>query len=220
MTSFGKCKALISVAASIFLLNLAAAAAGPVRPVYACFSPENAMVIGRLGANDLSVRRGFETGQCLALPAGVPLNDVERHGQLWRFRIFGAKPFLFAADWATGFQPPTEPTPAGFEQYLPVTERLIAAGRMFAECYEASEKLSRRVEDHDRRWRDYEGWSNPKPDASSPRAVIYVGNTGPKLAEEAEQLRQQVAALQQRCEAVTTLEADQDFVTFVRTARA
>ena len=219
MTSPAKCMALVCVAASILLLNFATAEGGTARPVYACFSPENAVAIGRLGANDPSVRRGFETGQCLALPAGIPLNDVERHGELWRFRILGAKPFLFAADWATGFQSSNAPAPAGFEQYIPVTERLIAAGRMFAECYEASEKLSRRVQDHDRRWRDYESWSRPKPDPSSPNSVIYVGDTGPKLAAEAEELRRQIAALQQRCEPVTTLEADQDFVKFVRTVR-
>jgi len=202
------------------LSGSAAASTAPGRPIYACFSAQNAAVIGRLGANDTSVRFGFETGECLALPTGVPLNDVERHGNLWRFRVFGAKPYLYAADWAAGFQPADEPIPPGFERYLPVTAKLIATGRAFAQCYDDAEKLAERFESHNRRWRDYAKSGVSRIDNnSSPRAVIYVGDAGPRLAAEGESLRRQAAALENRCRQVATIEADDDFLAFVRTAQ-
>jgi len=210
--------AFLASSASLFLLTVESATANGSRPVYGCFSPQNAAVIGRLGANDPSVRYGFESGECLALPAGVPLNDVERHGPLWRFRVFGARPYLYAADWAAGFQGSGE-SPPGFEQYLPVTQRLLSTGRNFAECYDASVKLGARFEDHDRRWRDYQTWSRPKPAESTPKVVIYVGDTGPKLIAEGADLRAQAAALDSRCAAYAAIEADDDFIVFVRSAQ-
>lgn len=211
--------AFLASVASLSLLGIGDAAAGGSRPIYACFSPQNAAIIGRLGANDPSVRYGFETGECLALAPGVPLNDVERSGNLWRFRVFGAKPYLYAADWAAGFLENAPAGPPGFEQYLPLTARLIASGRNYAECYDAAEKLGARIDDHQRRWKDYQNWSRPKPDDSSPVVVIYVGDTGPKLAAEAAQLRQQGAALNQRCGQYAAIEADDDFLAFVRSAQ-
>lgn len=211
--------AFLASVTSLFLLMADSAYANGSRPIYGCFSPQNAAVIGRLGANDPSVRYGFETGECLALPAGVPLNDVERHGPLWRFRVFGARPHLYAADWAAGFQAAGEPVPPGFEQYLPVTARLLSTGRNFADCYDASVRLGQRFEDHDRRWRDYESWSRPKPSQSTPVVIIYVGDTGPKLVAEGADLRAQAAALERRCAAYVAIEADDDFIAFVRTAQ-
>ncbi len=208
--------------ASVTLLSVLAAgtaSANGSRPIYACFSPENAAVIGRLGANDPSVRYGFETGECLALPSNVPLNDVERQGNMWRFRVYGAKPYLYAADWGAGFQPSAEAAPPGFEQFLPMTARLLTTGRAFAECYDASEKLSARFSDHERRWKDYRSWSRPTPSASTPVVTIYVGDVGPRLIAEGMQLREQATAFYQRCGQYAAIEADDDFVAFVRTAR-
>jgi hypothetical protein len=197
----------------------AAAAANAGRPTYACFSPQNAAAIGRLGANDASVRYGFESGECLALPVGVPLTDIARQGNLWRFRAFGARPFLYAANWAAGFQASDEQAPPGFERYLPVTAQLLASGRTYAQCYDDGEKLSRRIVDHERRVREYERWGNARPEGSTPKVVIYVGDAGPRLAAEAEQLRRESAALDRRCSTVAAMEADDDFVAFVRTAQ-
>jgi hypothetical protein len=197
----------------------AAAAANAGRPTYACFSPQNAAAIGRLGANDASVRYGFESGECLALPAGSPLTDIARHGNLWRFRAFGARPFLYAANWAAGFQASDEQAPPGFERYLPVSAQLLASGRSYAQCYDDGEKLSRRIEDHERRVRDYERWGRARPEGSTPKVVIYVGDTGPRLAAEEAQLRRESADLDRRCGAVAAIEADDDFVAFVRTAQ-
>lgn len=207
------------LASIIVLFGASIAGAQGARPIYGCFSPQNAAIIGRLGANDPSVRYGFETGECLALPTGVPLNDVERQGSLWRFRVFGARPYLYAADWAAGFQPTTEPIPPGFERYLPVTARLMSTGRNYAECYDASVKLAARFQDLDRRWRDYQNWGRSLPDQSSPKVIIYVGDQGPRLAAEYRQLRAQAAALDRRCAAYASMEADDDFVAFVRTAQ-
>lgn len=211
--------AFLASVASLVLLGSAAASTPGGRPIYACFSAQNAAAIGRLGANDPSVRYGFETGECLALPAGVPLNDVERHGDMWRFRVFGARPHLYAADWAAGFQPADEPIPPGFERYLPVTARLIATGRALTQCYDDAEKLAERFEAHNRRWQDYQRWGRAKRDSSSPKMVIYVGDIGPRLAREGEGLRREAANLENRCRQVASIEADDDFVTFVRTAQ-
>ena len=208
--------------ASVTLLSIYAAgnaAAGGSRPIFACFSPQNAATIGPLGANDPSVRLGFESGECLALPAGVPLNDVERSGNLWRFRVFGAQPYLFAADWAAGFQSGARAGPGGFDQFLPVTARLMAAGRAFADCYDASEKLAARLEDHARRWRAYQSWGGSKPNSAGPVVVIYVGDMGPRLAAEGAKLREQSHDLDRRCGQYAAIEADDDFVIFMRTAR-
>lgn len=207
--------------ASVAVMSLSGSAAASTpggRPIYACFSAQNAAVIGRLGANDASVRYGFETGECLALPAGVPLNDVERQGNLWRFRVFGARPHLYAADWAAGFQPSDEPIPPGFERYLPVTAKLIATGRAYAQCYDDAERLAERFEAHNRRWRTYERGSR-RDSAAIPKIVIYVGDTGPRLSEEAAALRREAANLENRCRQVASIEADDDFVMFVRTAQ-
>ena len=189
------------------------------RPTYACFSPQNAAVMGRLGAGDASVRYGFESGACLALGPGAPVQDAERHGGLWRFHAFGARPFLYAADWAAGFDSNATPAPPGFEQYLPVTARLLASGQNMVDCNDAWEKLAARMDDHQRRWKKYQNWSHSKPNGSTPVVVIYVGDTGPKLAAEAEQLRKQATALDRRCASVASMEVDNEFMAFVRTAR-
>jgi hypothetical protein len=205
------------------VISLVAFGSGPTsanggRPIYGCFSPDNAMVIGRLGADDPSVRYGFETGECLALPAGVPVNDVERRGALWRFRVLGAKPYLYAADWAAGFTPATTPVPPGFERYLPVTANLLGVGRTYAQCYDETERLNARFEDLQRRWRAYWARSNPQPAESTPVVRIFVGDEGPKLMREDQELRRQAAALERRCNAVSSIEVDDDFVAFARSA--
>jgi hypothetical protein len=211
--------AFLASVASLVFISAGPAAANAPRPIYACFSPQNAAIIGRLGANDASVQYGFETGECLALRPGVPLNDVERQGNLWRFRVFGGAPYLYAAGWAAGFQPSDEPVPPGFERYLPVTARLLATGRAYVQCYDDAEQLSARFESHNARWREYLKASRATVDETSPKLIIYVGNTGPRLQAEGEELQRQARALEARCREVTAMEADDDFVAFVRTAQ-
>jgi hypothetical protein len=195
------------------------AAANANRAIYACFSAQNAAAIGSLGASDASVRYGFESGECLALPVGVPLTDVERVGALWRFRVFGAGPYLYAAPWAAGFEHSAEPAAPGFERYLPVTARLLAAGRTYIQCRDDNDRLASRMEAHNRRWRDYENWGRARRDTATPKLVIYVGDEGPRLAREGQALRREAEALDRRCSAVAEIEADDDFIAFVRTAR-
>jgi hypothetical protein len=96
---------------------------------------------------------------------------------------------------------------------------LMASGRAFADCYDATKKFEARFEDHVRRWKDYQSWGGSKPNNSAPVVVIYVGDVGRRLAAEGVNLRDQGAALDRRCRQYTTIEADDDFVTFVRTAR-
>jgi hypothetical protein len=211
--------AFLASVAALSLVTGGPAAANASRPIYACFSPQNAAVIGRLGPNDPSVRYGFETGECLALRPGVPLNDVERHGNLWRFRVFGGAPALFAANWGAGFQPTEEPIPQGFERYLPVTAQLLATGRAYVQCYDDSERLAARFTDYNARWRAYQRAGRSKPDSSTPKMVIYVSDTGPRLAAEGAELRRQANILEKRCSTVGSIEMDDDFVAFVRTAQ-
>jgi hypothetical protein len=200
-------------------LTLAGAQADAARPTYACFSPQNAAVIGRLGADEPSVRYGFETGECLALAPGTGLGDVERVGALWRFRALGARPYLYAADWAAGFAPGIGSGPPGFERYLPVTGRLLAMGRTFSECYAALERMDKQGDDLDRRWNAYWARSRIGMDSPSPVVIIYVADDGPRLFAEVDQYKREEAALRNRCKAVTSLEADQDFVAFTRSAQ-
>lgn len=209
--------AFLALVTLLWGLSPQPAGANARQPTYACFSPQNAAAIGRLGANDASVRYGFETGACLALHAAVPVQDAERHGSLWRFRVFDARPHLYAADWAAGFHDGAGDAPPGFDRYLPVTARLLASGRELVACDEAWEKMSARLDDHARRWKQYRGRS--KTDGSAPVVVIYVGDTGPKLAAEGERLRQQAAAIERRCASVAAIEADGNFIGFMRTAR-
>ena len=201
------------------LLTFTGAQADAARPTYACFSPQNAAVIGRLGANDPSVRYGFESGECLALAPGTRIGDVEHVGALWRFRALGAQPYLYAADWAAGFAPVAVQGPPGFERYLPVTGRLMAMGRSFSECYAAVERLDKRGEDLSRRWNAY--WARTRTDMNGPSPVvmIYVQNEGPRLFAEVDKYKREEAGLRNRCGAVTSLEADQDFVAFTRSAQ-
>lgn len=201
------------------VLTFGMAQADAARPIYACFSPQNAAVIGRLGANDPSVRYGFETGECLALAPGTPVSNVERVGNLWRFRALGAAPYLHAADWAAGFAPATGSGPPGFERYLAVTSRLLAMGRTFADCYTAIERLDNWGADLNRRWDRYWAKSRTDIDGPSPVVVLYVSNEGPKLVAEVEHFKREEQALRNRCSAVVSLEADQDFILFTRTAQ-
>jgi hypothetical protein len=211
------------LASSTVVLTFACgrAAADAARPTYACFSAQNAAIIGRLGANDASVRYAFEIGECLALMPNAPISDGEHTAGLWRFRAFGAKPFLYAADWAAGFMPTVEPNmPVGFERYIPVTARLIAMGRTFADCYEATERLNAHGENWERRMRAYYAQGS-KTDLNGPSPVIllYVGDTGPKLMAEGDQIQRDAAVLRRRCSTVAAMEADQDFIAFARTAQ-
>jgi len=214
--TFGWAAFLASVAS---LLALTAAQADSARPTYACFSPQNAAVIGRLGANDASVRYGFETGECLALGPGTRVTDVERVGTLWRFRALGAQPYLFAADWGAGFAPATASGPPGFERYLPVTARLLAMGRTFADCYAASDRLDKWGDDLSRRWNAYWARSRTDIDGPSPVVLIYVASEGPRLFAEMDTYKREEKVLRNRCSAVVSLEADQDFVAFTRSAQ-
>lgn len=191
-----------------------AALANGAGPTYACFSPDNALAVGHLGADDPSVRLGFEAGGCLALAPGVPVSDVERFGTLWRFRALGAKPYLYAADWAAGFQPVRPPLP-GFERYLAITAWLMERGHNFIRCYDDSNELAGRFADFDRRWLAYNGRPATK---AGMMYVIYFGDTQYKLAMEREQLMSEAASLESRCQPYQQINLDRDFMVFLRTS--
>ena len=202
----------------MLLASTGAQADTTVRPTYACFSPQNAAVIGRLGAGDPSVRYGFESGECLALVPGTRVAGVERTGSLWRFRALGAQPYLYAADWAAGFAPAPGNGPPGFEQYIPVTSRLIAMGRKVADCFEANDRLQKWGKDLQRRWDAY--WAKSRTDQMiSPVVILYVSSDGPRLVSEVDRYRREEAAMRRACGSVVSLEADSDFIVFSRTAQ-
>jgi hypothetical protein len=202
----------------MLLASTGAHADTTVRPTYACFSPQNAAVIGRLGAGNPSVRYGFESGECLALVPGTRVMGVERAGNLWRFRALGAEPYLYAADWSAGFVPATGSYPPGFEQFIPVTNRLIAMGRRVAECFETNDRLKRWGDDLERRWQAY--WTRRGQDLGiSMVVVLHFSDDGPRLVSEVDRYKREEAMMHRTCSGVAQLEADQDFIAFSRTAQ-
>lgn len=203
----------------MLLASTGAHADTTVRPTYACFSPQNAAVIGRLGAGNPSVRYGFESGECLALVPGTRVMGVERVGNLWRFRALGADPYLYASDWAAGFAPVAGNGPPGFEQYIPVTNRLMAMGRKVSECFEASDRLKKWGDDLGRRWAAYWQRGRANYSAGQAKVVLHFTNKGPDLVSEVDQFRREEVAMQRACGAVADIETDSDFIAFSRTAR-
>jgi len=202
----------------VCLVGLATAAAP--RPTFACFSPSNAGLIGRLGPNDPSVREAFEAGACLALPAGVPVANAEHAGGVWGFRALGGSPELYAADWAAGFTGSgDDQMTVAFGRFLPVTARLLETGYGYVDCYDASEKLSERWRDLDRRWREYQARGTTKFDHSMTKVVIYVSDDGPKMAAEQEALQREGRTLNGRCAPYEAAVTDRDFIAFIRSAR-
>lgn len=194
--------------------------AGAPRPTFACFTPANAGLIGRLGPNDASVRAAFEAGACLALPAGIGVSNAEHTGAMWRFRALGGSPVLYAADWAAGFTGSGDDRMiASFGQFLPVTGRLLETGYGYADCYDASERLSERWRDLDRRWREYEVHGNSRFARNGTKVVIYVGDEAPKMMKEGEALQREGRALDRRCAPYEATVTDRDFVAFIRSAR-
>ncbi len=202
----------------MLLASTGAHADTTVRPTYACFSPQNAAVIGRLGAANPSVRFGFASGECLALVPGMRVTNVERAGNLWRFRALGADPYLYAADWAAGFAPVAGNGPPGFDQYIPVTGRLMAMGRRVAECFETNDRLKKWGDDLERRWIAY--WTRRGQSLGiSTVVVLHFSDDGPRLIAEVDRYKREEAAMHRTCSSVAQVEADADFIAFSRTAQ-
>jgi len=196
-----------------------ATAAGP-RPTFACFTPANAGLIGRLGPNDASVRAAFEAGACLALPAGITVTGAQHTGAMWQFKALGGAPALYAADWAAGFTGSgDDQMMAAFGQFLPVSGRLLETAYGYADCYDASERLSERWRDLDRRWREYEAYGSSRFTRNSNKLVLYLGDELPKMQREGDALQREGRALDSRCAPYEQVVTDRDFITFVRSQR-
>ena len=196
------------------------ALASPGEPTFACFNPRNAELIGRLGPADAGVRHAFEIGACLAFAPGVPLVDVARDRGLWRLRAYGASPVLFAPEWGMGFvaEPIDDRQSRAFSIFLPVTRNLLRDGRTFQECYDAYEEFSKRWESYAQRWQDYQRWGGRPLRDSAMVTRIFLGETGPRLIAEGDSLRAEGARLDRRCRDVQAIEADPQFIAFMRTA--
>jgi hypothetical protein len=213
----GRAAFLASVAVAF---SVGSAEAAAPRPTFACFTPKNASLIGRLGPNDASVHEAFDAGACLALPAGISVSGAQHSGDTWQFRALGGAPPLYAADWAAGFTGGGDDRMiAAFGQYLPVTGRLLETGYAYADCYDASEKLSERWRDLDRRWREFEAYGASPFTKTSNKVVLYVGDGLPKFAKEGDALRREGQALDSRCAPYEAVVTDRDFVAFIRSAR-
>lgn len=202
------------------VVSAGSAEAAAPRPTFACFTPANAGLIGRLGPNDASVREAFEAGACLALPAGIAIVSAQHTGAMWQFRALGGAPALYAADWAAGFTGAgDEQMIAAFGRYLPVTGRLLETGYAYVDCYDASEKLSERWRDLDRRWRAYEAYGNSRFARNANKVVLYVGDDIPKMIKESDDIQREGRALDSRCAPYEAVVTDRDFIAFVRSAR-
>ncbi len=216
----GQAAFIASVTIATAAWSVGPAASSAARPTFACFTAANAGLIGRLGANDASVREAFAAGACLALPSGTLIANASHSGALWRFRALGGGPELYAADWAAGFTGSgDDQMAAAFSQFLPVTGRLLQTGYGYAECYDASEKLSERRRDLDRRWQAYQNRGNSRFTRGQMKVVLYLGDEAPKLAAEGDALRREGRALASRCATYDAIVTDRDFITFVRSSR-
>ena len=215
-----KCGWAAFLASVAVAFSVGSATAGAPRPTFACFTPTNAGLIGRLGPNDASVREAFAAGACLALPAGIGVSGAEHTGAMWRFRALGGTPVLYAADWAAGFTGSgDDQMMAAFGQFLPVTGRLLETGYGYADCYDASEKLSERWRDLDRRWHEYEVYGSSPFARHANKVVLYVGDEFPRMVKEGEALQREGRALDSRCAPYEAVVTDRDFVAFIRSAR-
>jgi hypothetical protein len=204
----------------VVAFSVGSAMAGAPRPTFACFTATNAGLIGRLGPNDASVREAFDAGACLALPVGIGVNGAEHTGAMWHFRALGGAPVLYAADWAAGFTGSgDDQMMAAFGRFLPVTGRLLETGYGYADCYDASEKLSERWRDLDRRWHEYETYGTKRFDRNANKVVLYVGDEFPKMVAEGEALQREGRALDGRCAPYEQVVTDRDFIAFIRSAR-
>ncbi len=148
------------------------------------------------------------------------MSGAQHANGVWRFKTLGGSPDLYAADWAAGFTGSGDDQMiAAFGQYLPVTGRLLETGYGYADCYDASEKLSERWRDLDRRWHEFEVYGSSKFDRNANKIVIYLGDTYPKLIAEGEAIQREGRALDSRCAAYEAVVTDRDFVSFIRSAR-
>jgi hypothetical protein len=211
-------------AAFLALVTTAALASGasaaPQLPTFACFTPANATLIGRLGPNDASVRHAFDAGACLALPAGIGVSDVAREGNLVRFRTMGGAPPLFAPEWGAGFTGNADPRGvADFSIFLPVTGKLLESGYAFADCYAATERLNARWRVFMQRWNDYERRGATRDSITMTKIVLHMRMRGGPLADEAIAIDNEGRMLDRRCAPYETQVTDRDFVAFVRSIR-
>lgn len=204
----------------IFLLSSSTALASDGRPVFACFSPRNADLIGRLGPGDGSVRFAFQIGACLALQTGIPAGAVSRQGAVWQFQLYGAALPLYTPDWGADFAGPRadDARVRDFSQFVPGTARLLDSGRMFVYCDAAEEDLARRWQDFRKRWDAYQ--LQRRRSVASTTFIVrrHFSEQGPKLVTEADALQAERSRLERQCAAVHDLELDQHFVEFLRTA--
>jgi hypothetical protein len=204
---------------AVLCSSLPATTAG-LGPTFACFAPSNAGLIGRLGPDDASVRAAFEAGACLALPAGITVKNAEHAGTLWQFQARGGVPVLYAADWAAGFTGSgDDQMAAAFSRFLSVTGHLLEVGDRYVDCYDASDKLSQRWRDLDRRWREYALRGTSRFDSATSKTVIYVGDEAPRMAAEREALLREGRALDSRCAPYEAIVTDRDFIAFMHSAR-
>ena len=102
---------------------------------------------------------------------------------------------------------------------LPVTGRLLESGYGYADCYDASEKLSERWRDLDRRWREYEAHGTSYFTRHSNKVVMYLGDEGPRLSAEGDKIQREGRALDSRCARYEAVVTDRDFISFVRSTR-
>jgi len=217
--------ALLALVIFLILISdtaLAVNGASDGRPIFGCFNPRNAELIGRLGPGDASVRHAFEMGGCLALMPDTPVSNHSRQGAVWRFQAYGSAVPVFAPEWGAGFGDARrdDVLVRDFSPFVPATARLLSEGRLSVYCDAASADLTKRWNDFKRRWDRFEAGRGRSPGSTVFVLRRHWAETGPKLMAEGEALRSEGAELQRRCAPVRDVELDDMFIAFIRSAGA
>lgn len=187
-----------------------AAAEKAASPVFACFDASRAAQVGVLGAGSKEVQAAFEYGACLALPAGTELASSSREGGVRRISLDSNTPPLYAADAVQS---------ASFARYLPVTAALLDQGRALMRCSTDSAALELDIADFSQRWHDYWLKHMPPLSADGMKHIIHVGDEGPKLYAEKEEMDARWNELNNRCGGDRAMSVDASFAAFLRSER-
>jgi hypothetical protein len=190
-------------------------------PFYACFSAALALRIGEEvvdGQVRFWVRERFESGACLALPAGTGvsrLNNTVLEGRhIQTFRIEGSSATLTRPDWAMEIAPlgGQTKTQRAFSTFVPVTDRLMKFAAKHMQCLKEVTDLNARVEEHNREY--VEAAKVKGQEEAVSKTVIIFNDSG--ISERGAKLNREVRAFRAKCGEVAILEASTDFVDLAR----
>lgn len=190
-------------------------------PFYACFSAAVALRIGEEvvdGEVRFWVKERFESGACLALPAGTRVsrltNTVLEGRHIQKFQIEGSTAILTRPDWAMEIAPFGGQTSIqrAFLPFVSITDNLMKFAAKHMQCLKEVTDLNARVEKHNRAY--VEATRVKGQEEAVSKTVIIFNDSG--IAERGAKLNREVRAFKAKCGDVAILEASTDFVDLAR----